>query len=300
MKTLTTLTVVLLSLMSEFSYSQISDTIQAEKDALIRELSEVGDNINYGNYAYLNMHAWTNQSNTVVHRSLIDFDLSSIPVGSIINNAELQLYADKHSTDYPNGHESLTGSNRCFIRRVVTDWDEYTVTWNNQPAITTLNQVIIPESYSSTQNYVINVTALLQNMIDDTANSFGFLIKQQHEIYYRRMVFASKDNPDNTIRPKLIVTYINPSSIEINDKKHHHVSVYPNPTNSCVNIDFENNINKDFKLKLFNTQGILVKSIEHRSSEKIKLDISDLSSGNYILQIIADNKIYTVKKILVE
>jgi len=114
------------------------------------------------------------------------------------------------------------------------------------------------------------------------------------------MVFASRDNPDNTIWPKLIVTYVAPSSVKNNNNNYDHVSVYPNPTNSWVNIDFKRNINKNITLKLFNIQGMLIKSTEYKSSEKIKLDLSNLSKGSYIIQITSDNHTYTVEKIFVE
>jgi len=300
MKTFTILTLVLFNLVSVISFTQVTDTIPAEKDAMIREYAEEGDNTNYGNYEYINMHSWTNQAIMVVHRSLINFDLSEIPFGSTIINAELHLYADPNSALYPNGHESLTGSNRCFIHRIVTDWDEYSVTWNNQPAITTLNQVKIPESNYSTQNYEIDVTTLIQDMLYDTANSFGFLIRQRHEIPYRRMVFASRDNPDQSLWPKLIINYETATNISSVSEKQNFVSVYPNPANSHINIDFETTENLNFTLKLFDPKGALVKYKEYSSTNKARVYTNDLSHGFYTLQISNNHQIYAVRKVLVE
>ena len=300
MKTVTILALVLFNLVSLVAFTQVSDTIQADKDAMIREYGEEGDNINYGNYEYINIHSWSNQAVMVVHRSLINFELSAIPTGSTIVSAELHLFSDPNSTLYPNGHESLTGSNRCFIHRIVTDWDEYSVTWNNQPAITTLNQVEIPQSNYSTQNYEIDVTTLVQDMLDDTSNSFGFLIRQRHEIPYRRMVFASRDNPDQTLWPKLIINYETASYIGSVTENQNFISVYPNPSNSQINIDFETNENLNFTIKLFDPKGKLVKYKEYSLVNKVRIDINDLSPGFYTLQIYNNHQIYAVRKVLVE
>ncbi len=300
MKTVTILALVLFNLIILGAFSQVSDTIEADKDAMIREYAEEGDNTNYGDYEFINMHSWTNGQVMVVHRSLIHFDLSEIPYGSTIVNAELHLYADPNSTLYPNGHESLTGSNRCFIHRIVTDWEEYSVTWNNQPAITTLNQVEIPQSNYNTQNYEIDITALVQDMLDDTANSFGFLIRQRHEIPYRRMVFASRDNPNQTLRPKLVINFETSSYIGSVTENQNFISVYPNPSNSQINIDFETKENLNIMIKLFDPKGKLVRYKEYSSVKKVRIDINDLSSGFYTLQIFNNHQIYAVRKVLME
>ena len=183
-------------------------TLSASKDAMIREYNGIGDGNNYGTVQYLNMHAWTNGGIPVTHRSLIDFDLSTIPSNSFIQSAFLFLYVDINVNTFPGGHYPLSGSNECIIKRVITNWNEISVTWNNQPGTTTSNQTNIPQSTASNQDYIIDVTNLIQDMNNDTLNSFGFLIKLINENYYRRMIFASKDNPNREKHPKLQVTYM--------------------------------------------------------------------------------------------
>ena len=74
-------------------------------------------------------------------------------------------------------------------------WDESTITWNTQPSSTFENQVFISKSTSPTQDYTnMNVTNLVQDMIDDKASSYGFLLKFQIEEPYKILLFASSDN----------------------------------------------------------------------------------------------------------
>ena len=183
-------------------------TLSASKDAPIREYNGVGDGNNYGAAPFLNIQAWTNGGLTATQRSLIDFDLSMIPANATIQSAFLFLYVDMNLNTFPGGHQQLSGSNESVIKRVTDNWNENLVTWNIQPSTITLNQTIIPQSIASNQDYIIDVTNLVQDMISDTLNSFGFLIKLINESYYRRMIFASKDNPNTELHPKLGVTYI--------------------------------------------------------------------------------------------
>ena len=185
-----------------------SITLSASKDASIREYNGVGDGINYGTVPFLNIQAWTNSGGPAIQRSLIEFDLSLIPANAIIQSAYLFLYVDMNLNTFPGGHQQLSGSNESVIERITSNWNENSVTWNIQPSTITLNQTIIPQSIASNQDYVIDVTNLVQDMINDTLNSFGFFMKLINENYYRRMIFASRDNANREIRPRLQMTYL--------------------------------------------------------------------------------------------
>ena len=228
------LLLLLLSLSTLCSAQTSFLTLSASKDATIREYNGIGDGNNYGTVPFLNMHAWTNGGITANQRSLIDFDLSMIPANARIQSAFLFLYVDMTVNTFPGGHQQLSGSNESIIKRVIANWNELLVTWNNQPSTTTLNQTTIPQSTASNQDYIIDVTNLVQDMINDTINSFGFFIKLINENYYRRMIFASKDNPDEELHPRLNVMYL--------------------PDSTSTNIDEINKWNKNL-LKITNIIG---------------------------------------------
>ena len=95
---------------------------------------------------------------------MLQFDFSSIPGNAIIDSALLSLYW------YPSpaniGHSTLSGSNACWLQRILSPWIWNTTTWNNQPAITTTNEVTLPMSTSDAENYPnINILPMVQDMI---------------------------------------------------------------------------------------------------------------------------------------
>ena len=47
----------------------------------------------------------------------------------------------------------------------------------------------------------------MQDYVVDKEDSFGFMLRLADESVYYRMIFASGDNTDSWIHPKLIVTY---------------------------------------------------------------------------------------------
>jgi len=184
------------------------------KDALVWNAPGFSNGTtNYGADDAMGAHAWTNQGTPDTARSLLQFDLSSVPVGSVITYAYLSLY-NNPTTPYAQGqHSTLSGPNNLFIQRIISPWDENSVTWFSQPIATSQNEVSVAASTSAHQDYPnINVTALLQDMVDNPLSSYGFMIRLQDEGYYRAMVFASSDYTDAAKRPMLVFNYMLPTS----------------------------------------------------------------------------------------
>ncbi|MBT3210215.1 MAG: DNRLRE domain-containing protein [Bacteroidetes bacterium] len=164
---------------------------------------------NFGNCSDFQISEWTwnsgNSGSGHLHQ-LIEFDLSSIPFGATIDSAFFSLYFSP--TPSEPDHWSPSGSNATLIQRVIQPWNEQTVTWNTAPATTTQNQVIMPQSTSLTQDYEnLDVSNLIQDIIDNPTTGFGFKLQMQTASYYRRLVFASSDHSDSTKHPKLVVYY---------------------------------------------------------------------------------------------
>lgn len=141
----------------------------------------------------------------VYGRSLIQFDFSTIPSSAIVDSVFLYLYGQV-SVSY-GGNITAGGSNQCFLQRLTENWDESTVTWANQPNSTDVDQVIISESTSEVQNYVLDITESAGFMINNPTQNFGYILKLNTESYYRRLVFASSDHSNASLHPKVIVYY---------------------------------------------------------------------------------------------
>ncbi|HRY32817.1 MAG TPA: DNRLRE domain-containing protein [Bacteroidales bacterium] len=187
------------------TYSQVTEvfTIDNERgqDALIDSYTPT---TNYGNTGLLIAAAWTLSGNFFTVRSLLDFGLIAIPPGSTIIDAKLNL---KFAT-YGSFLGQQYGNNACTFSRLTEAWDEDSVTWNNKPADTSLNQVLIPATTSPTQDYVnIDVTQVVQDHIDNPLSSFGFLLKIEDEVIYRVVSFASSEWGISSMFPSLTVIY---------------------------------------------------------------------------------------------
>lgn len=209
---------LLTSTLSAFIFqlnAQTTITLQPDaaqgKDAMLHGLSSQAST-NFGSSDQFPSDAWTFSGTEGILRSVVGFDLTSIPVGSTINSAALSLYAYDQTTGLGQ-HSTMSGSNESVLQRVTTPWDESTVTWNSQPSSTSVNEVLLPASTSPTQNYTnIDVTQLVQDMVDNPSSSYGFLLKLVTESYYRKMNFCSSDHANSSLRPKLVITYTEPSS----------------------------------------------------------------------------------------
>lgn len=182
------------------------------KDAEIGSCPALGyDNINYGTKKDFASIAWTNSGNLSKVRSLIQFDLSSIPANAIITDAKLSFYFNPTS-----GEGFHSGVNASYLQRITGPWLESTVTWNNQPPTTTVGQILIPTSTANNQNYInINVTGIITDMTIHPGSNYGFMLRLVNETISKKMVFASSDHITPSLRPKLEVTYTTPLPVAL-------------------------------------------------------------------------------------
>jgi PKD repeat protein len=155
---------------------------------------------NFGTLVELKVRSKNNENK----RTFIKFDLSSIPQNVTIHQALLQLYL----IDAP-------GSSRVYeIYRVLENWEERSITWNNQPQnITTIPTDSISYGGSGVPKNVWlswNVTSDVIYFYNNQDQNFGWLIKdsQENETTGREAVFRSNNyTVDLSLRPKLIITY---------------------------------------------------------------------------------------------
>ncbi|MEN9335597.1 MAG: hypothetical protein RLZZ500_584 [Bacteroidota bacterium] len=192
--------------------SQTTLTLQpnatAGKDAFI---SSNVPTTGQGNSPELDAGAWTISGSPLTLRGLIDFDLSSLPTGAIVQSATLTLYNNPSAVNgYANGqHVHVSGSNESVLQRITSNWNE-DVAWNNQPTTTSQNEVTLPQDIDPYQDYNLDVTNLILDEIANPNSSFGFLLKLKTESPYRILVFASSDHPNASLHPKLVITYTLP------------------------------------------------------------------------------------------
>jgi len=196
--------------------AQTNITIQPNqvqgKDAMVYSCVPCGyAGNNYGNKKDADALAWTNSGNFVVTRALMQFDVTSIPSNAFVTDARLSLYYNNTSIE---GNHS--GVNASYLQRIIAPWAESTVTWNNQPATTTANQVLLATSSSNTQNYLnINVTNFIRDMVINPGSNYGIMLKLVTETAFKKLIFASSDHITPAMRPKLDITYTTPLPVTL-------------------------------------------------------------------------------------
>jgi hypothetical protein len=156
-------------------------------DAYVYDLAS---DTNYGNLSYL--ISGVSKGGGGVYRTYIKFNLSSIPLGSTVLSARLNLV-------YYNARSG------CVIEVYTVSgvWYENNITWSNAPQPSSLS-----DSNSTTGSSGLiswNVKSDVQNFVNGAQN-YGWVIKHRDETTKNTLVyFYSRESSTN--KPNLVVEY---------------------------------------------------------------------------------------------
>lgn len=86
----------------------------------------------------------------------------------------------------------------------------------------------------------------------------------------------------------IVVTDVTPDPVDVKDRITKQLSVYPNPANNVLTIDYRKITNQDIELSVTDGSGrrVLKSDLKNDSSRIEKVDISSLHKGIYFLQFI--------------
>ena len=265
-------------------YSQNTITLQPDSSGQDAMLVSLYPSSPDGAEAELNAMAWTNQSVPANLRGLLNFDLTAIPANATIQSAFLTLYFNPASLN-GSGHSHQSGSNASLLQRVTEPWNEFTTTWNNQPATTTQNEVLLPQDTFPQQDYRADVTALITDMINNPASSYGFLLKLQTEEHYRSLLFCSGDYPDAAKHPKLEITYA-PNGVEDLTTRHGFI-ISQNPATHFLDIKLAEMLTGKITFQIYDALGrtVLPPFFTNGNINAKRFNISSLNDGIYFLRM---------------
>lgn len=294
-------------------------------------------NNNYNTFPRICMQAWTYSGATMFKRTVMKLLLGDIQVGSQIVSATLYLYSDPTvtSTSAANGNSQLSGSNAFYIEKITENWDDNTVTWNNQPASTTTDRILVPASTSTTENIQIDMTDMVQQWVNQPDSNYGFKMFLQTEVRYRSRNYGSMEHSNAAIHPKLVVEYNGPSfkftydnsgnrkgrnviilannlksakgsSINIEKPEFEKpvvssigeftITLFPNPTRGDVSLKLNgDSIPERTIYKVFNAGGSMVCNGLLNSSTLQKVPLASQPTGVYILIVQYGDKTKTWK-----
>jgi hypothetical protein len=76
--------------------------------------------------------------------------------------------------------------------------------------------------------------------------------------------------------------------------------IYPNPTNSSVQINLQNTTEKLSSLVIYDVVGKTIKTIKNSPTNDLNLDVSDLSKGVYLVEITTETNLKLTKKLIIQ
>jgi len=175
-------------------------------------------NQNYGRLPYFSTRAYYVstgiglglQVNTTENiKAVIKFDLSYIPRGSVIQNAYLRLYAYHVNTDSPC---------ELNLSRIMSNWDERSITKNNSPQATSMNQyhyTVRGKGFIRSTNLVEawQISDLVKKWYSGEYRNYGIMIDNRSGKEDSLCKFYSKDETVLTNqgkKPQLIIDYLPP------------------------------------------------------------------------------------------
>jgi BclB C-terminal domain-containing protein len=130
-------------------------------------------------------------------RTLIKFDISTIPLGGSIEKASLRLFLSKDETSL---------AQTLYINRLLSNFSQNTVTWNDAPEFeeTLFNT---PISDSNINSYIyINITDLVSGWYTETIANTGILLSTL-ETATSLMEYVGYKDGSISLWPTLLIEY---------------------------------------------------------------------------------------------
>ena len=112
-------------------------------------------------------------SASYIYRTFLKYDISGIPIGAKIISAKMRVYDCFQNTNAASGTTN--------IARITTDWDDSSVSWNNQPSWEGkyLADDVTPPGLNTWSDW--DITSLVQLWVDGTYPNYGVYIVNNNE-----------------------------------------------------------------------------------------------------------------------
>ncbi len=164
-----------------------------------------------GNSYFSGEYLWVGGFEGSRYRSLLLFDVSSIPVGSVIIEARLKLSFKTGNSSVVRIHRvtsSFTGKATWVERSPGYTWASMGGDYDPEPADT----IFIPDGTPEGFYFEFDVKEVLNQWVSGLEPNYGFLIEADGE---NPVVFYSSRALEEAFRPKLLVTYISGFNLSV-------------------------------------------------------------------------------------
>jgi hypothetical protein len=163
-----------------------SQTLTAVADTGINQAAPTQNN---GSAANLFVQSASGSGN---RRSLVRFDLPTMPTGCTVTAATLSLY-----------NQSPTPARVIEVSAAATSWTEDAVTWNTQPATTGTAATSITVVGAGAQSWT--VTSLVQAQYSGSNNGFVLRDRTENAAVSSNQIYRSRESGSNP--PQLVITF---------------------------------------------------------------------------------------------
>lgn len=133
-------------------------------------------------------------------RGLVQFDVSTLRTDLMVLSAVLRLRC------------RFVGSGEIAIHPLLANWDEYGVTWANQPPATPTAVVTAPAPTQVGETVDLDITDLFLGWYRGTRANYGVGVRVTDEAVMTATLFGAREaGPD--WQPQLLVTYYEPEAL---------------------------------------------------------------------------------------
>jgi hypothetical protein len=303
--------------------AQTQVTIRASKDnTLYQDVNGVLSN-GAGQHFFVGK-----TSSNLIRRALVAFNVAGrIPAGSQILSATLTL----------NMSQTSSGPDTVKLYRTLQDWGEgtsvaagnegggapatmgdatwihkffNTLLWSNAggdflatPRATQTVSTIGSYTWGSTSEMASDV----QRWLDNPSTNFGWIFLGEETASHLTKRFDTKEVPDSTARPKLIVTYMPQVGVEESHDVPNEFALhqnYPNPFNPTTTIEYALPAKAHITLRVFNLLGqevaTLVDEVQEAGNKSVTFSSSGLVSGMYFYRFSSESFSQTRKLVILK
>jgi hypothetical protein len=169
-------------------------------------VSSLNPDDNYGSIEYIGIKVDTMLPRDLWY-SYIKFDLESIPPGSVVSSATMQLYVYRFPP--PPDRRIM----ECWL--VSKNWEEETITWSNQPPSA---ELVTSTPVPNSEGWIsVDVKSSVEKFTSKDAAgyipNYGWMLKDQDETSPTQYAMYSKEAifiPPTDLKPRLEVNYYPP------------------------------------------------------------------------------------------
>lgn len=255
--------------------------------------------LNYGTEDEISVAFKSLQDGTTEQkRAFLAFDLSEIPTQDSITDARLFLYFPNGTTTDGGLH---VGDNSIEVSPITKPWNQATLTWNNQPSVSTEQQMVLPASTDDKSDYLgADITELIRT-IHASTSYYGFSLGMEERTAESVNLIASGDHPIVDYHPMLKVCWEKTTSTNSRQAtSEHQLDLFPNPSNGRFTLDLRNVPAGQVSYQIADPAGrIMFPSTKLNGRNLTQLDLNALPKGMYFLLTFLDGRPLSTNKLMV-